>query len=322
MQAEKGSSTVVNKAGKAGVGKAGANATGVNDSKPGGPSVKIPGGSIATGASIDDLAVRLNKVEGVEEDTAAFIANNWRRILGLMGLVLVLVWVSHLYRDAKDRQSGNSSSQFLEVASQFERAVGIATESQPAADPQAADGEGEVVKELTPEQIADAKAKLLGQIPALANADRKGIYGVSAELYRAVFELQNGNFAEARESLARAKVGPIPAMKLSAAKVLPLAETKDITLTMELAQLIRGRIEVGEGDLERGRKSLLELVRAGRYLNLEALLAYARTGSLLPEAAAKDSVSEVTKLAQELLAARPELRESVERTLAEEGIPL
>lgn len=277
---------------------------------------KMPGGggtpSGRQPASINELASRLGAIQGVDEDTANFIAQNWSKLLGSLVIVMLIIVVSHKYRDALEARRGSAAEQFADIRQLYESLVVQRTDGSPEeSSPEAK----EPAKPLSPEAERELEAKFTGKLPALENTDRGNIYGSFAGLYRVAEQLRKKDVAGARESLAKTRVADYTAVK----KVLTISETQATSLPEELGALLAARTELLDGKLDRAGEMFARIVRGARFANLEALIALKRMAELPNSPVRLDSVRD---LSTELLAARPELREVVTKALQEQGLAL
>lgn len=247
------------------------------------------------GSSIDELSARLGEIEGVNEDLATFLAHNWQRFLGALCVVLLAVVLYYQYRGTQAARMGEASSRFEDVTKQLSRVT------EPAAD-------------VKPEEKEKDIATLFEQVRALESAQRGNIYGQLAGLYAAEGYRAKGEFDKAEGELAKydwKQFSDINTAKKS-------SEVTKNSLTAELAAFLFVRIQLvkGEQNLTQARKVLKSIVLGGRFLNLEALIVLFRLSESPEQTAAS------VETARALLAARPELRESVDTQLGGLGINL
>jgi len=252
------------------------------------------------GTPISDLSTRLNALEGVNEDMAAFLAHNWQRFFGALCVVLLGVVLYHQYQGTQAARHSEAAQRFEEAQRQFRRVV--MPESPPEGTDAAKDAEAQ-------------SATLFEQLKLLESSQGENFYGKVAGLYRAQTLIDQGRPDEAESALQDYKWRSFEGIR--AAKTT--ADVKNNPLEDELAALLEARALISKADdTERlkGRALLSGLVLGGRFLNLEALLALYR----ISESA--EQRKEADDRATELLAVRPELREIIQTQLSASGIAL
>lgn len=277
-------------------------------------------GSGVQGASIDDLATRLGAIQGVDEDTANFIAHNWTKLLGGLVIVLLSLAVAHMYRDAKDSRRGAAAQQFSEISQLYESLVLQQNPDSPESEDPSADPK-KLPQGLSADAAKNLESMFVGKLPALENTDRGQIYGSLAGLYRVADDLRKGDAAAARENLAKIHRAELSGLT----HVRPMKEVQNLPLADELAAMLAARVELLDGKTDRAREQFVGIVRGGRFLNLEALIALVRLDAISgkPAATPAGAASLAPRdLALELVAARPELRDVVSRALQDQGIVL
>lgn len=256
------------------------------------------GGDRTSTSDQEQLAEHLRSIEGVDEDIAEVLANNWQRVLGALLLVLIGVWLVHEFREAKATRRAAAAERLSAV----QQAYGSLRE-QPAApdEEEAADAAEQAGSETQPEagKLFEENAELL------VSTNDGTVYGDFALLYQAARLAREGNHQGARTLLEQFDLD------------VTEGSLKDReVLTAEMASLLYARTLVAEGALEKARDYLESLTRERRLVAVEALLLLARLAENDPQ------LARAKELAGKLKTRRPELAEDVDRELAAIGISL
>ncbi len=242
------------------------------------------------GASIDDLSHRLSAIDGVNEDTALFLAHNWKRFLGALGVLILAVVLYYQYKGTQHARLGEAAQRFDEASRGLAKMNGA-----------------------TPEAPVDEKTRgaFFEQLKLLETSNRDSLYGKISGLYAAEAYIIQKEYPAAEAALAKydsASYAAITAPKNS-------AEAEKSPVQAELAALLKARLMIARGDtdLAPARKHLTGVALGGRVMNHEAHLARLR---IITTPAAH---AEAKKTASSLLTARPELREIITSQLSTAG---
>ena len=64
---------------------------------------------------VDALADQLRAIEGVDDNLATFIAENWQRILGGIALGMLAIWLFGQYRQSEAKRAGEAAFHFAKL---------------------------------------------------------------------------------------------------------------------------------------------------------------------------------------------------------------
>lgn len=231
----------------------------------------------------NQLVDQLRSIEGVSDDLATTIANNWQKLLGALAIVLVVVFLYGKYQESQVTRAGDSAALFSEALSSFSIFSNRSTES-----------------------AKDQNWAFKPKLELLVEEGGSASYDELATLYLAQSELQERAFENARKRLEPlAKRAPLDGKRKADAGRFIGESARMLLAKSYLLQ---------EGNREKGRALLKELIEEGSIVNVEALVAFLDTAST-------DSERTEAKLASEHLAKeRPELSSLVERELSSRGI--
>ncbi len=187
---------------------------------------------------------KLARSEGVDKDFAQNLAENWQKILGAMGIVLLSVWVVNEYRAAKEKRIGEASTRFSQIQNTFGESIGGAVEQ---AD-------------------LEKKSKVIkDNIKTLNDTFNGTSYSELTSLYDGLLLKQQGKFSEAEAVLKNLSSMP---------------SVQDFSLNdlnKEVSSLALARNMLAEGRTDEAQKFLEGLVNNSKIVNVEALLILART---------------------------------------------
>ena len=238
---------------------------------------------------VDSLADRLGEVEGISEDTAEFLAENWQRFLGMAMLVIIGLWIFNQFNAAVDKKSGEASAKFSKI-------------------------QAKNISLLETPQEKDAVA-IKDTIDVLAKSYSNSPYATLAPLYNARLLISKGEFDQARKQL----------MAEGAMKFSKTPEIDDEVLRNELASLLYAKSYLIEADrvsagsdslIQTSKKSLTEIAEKAHIVNSEALIALIRLAKGSKE---KD---EVLSLTESVLEDNPAVRPIIEQEYNKLGVRL
>lgn len=230
-----------------------------------------------------DLAERLSEVQGVSEDTAEFIANNWRKLLVLLVVCMLSVVGMRYWRQGQISKKDTVSNYFSTAQDAFSELV------SPSA-----------------EQDKKDKAKVLleEQFKAIKDSGDSSAYAKLEGLYQASVAYKQNDFAKAKSTLEAYQLSPSAANK----------DTSDSdALINEIAALNYARILVQEGGLPAAQSRLSELASRARFVNVEAIVLYARLAE-----SAEDKAT-IVDLAKKVSADHPEFSSVITQELKNLG---
>ena len=238
-------------------------------------------------SNVDDLAARLQGLEGVNEDTAQFIADNWQRLLWALALVLIAVIIFSEFQSASKQKEGEASNRLTAMQQ-------IANLNQGT---------------IYPEE--DAK-KLFEQAKVLEDSFGRSSYAEFANLYEASAHFSQANYDEARKSLQSYSLDTFESIKAPVTFSSPTAKE----LARELAMLLFIRVSLAEGkeSFEKNRDRLTALSYGSKVVTTEALVTLHRLADTDGDKAHAQTVTAA------VLKARPELTGDVEGELSKLGI--
>jgi len=104
-----------------------------------------------------DLADRLKEVEGVSDDAAVFLAENWSRFLGLIVLLILLVFGYNEFKASRQGKLGQASEGFSRIQQALKEIENTS-----------ADNKEQLAQELA--ALVEAKSWLLGNTPDIKMA--------------------------------------------------------------------------------------------------------------------------------------------------------
>jgi len=183
---------------------------------------------------------KLTRSEGVDKDFAQNLADNWQKMLGALGIVLLSVWVVNEYRAAKDKRIGEASTRFSQIQNTFDQSL----------DQTDIEKNSKVIKD---------------NIKTLNDTFNGTSYSELTSLYNALLLKQQGKFSEAEAELKN---------------LSSLPSTQDFSLkdlNKEVSSLALARNLLSEGRNDEAKKFLENLVKNSKIVNVEALLILART---------------------------------------------
>ena len=181
---------------------------------------------------------KLARSEGVDDDFAKYIGENWQRLLMLVGVMMLGVWVFNEYKSAKSKRIGEASSRFSQIQSTF------------GADN--TDKSQKVIKD---------------NIKTLNDTFGGTSYSKLTGLYNGLLLKKEGKYKEAEAELKKISG------QLASGKEFSLDD-----LSKEVASIALSRNLLDEGREDEAKKLLAGLVKSSKVVNVEALLILARIG--------------------------------------------
>lgn len=211
-----------------------------------------------------DLAERLSEVQGVSEDTAEFIANNWRKLLVLLAVCMLGVVGVRYWKLGQISKNDTVSNYFSTAQDAFSELVSTSTEQ---------------------EKKDKARVLLEEQFKAIKDSADSSVYGKLEGLYQARLAYEQNDLPKAKSLLETYQLSPSAVNKE--------ASDSDVLID-EMAALSYARVLLKEGGLAAAQSKLSELASAARFVNVEAIVLYAR---LAESEADKTAVSDLAKKA-------------------------
>lgn len=206
------------------------------------------GKEVPQGTSTEDLAARLSEVEGISEDAATVIAENWKKGVALLILSMFAVVGVKYYKQGLSAKEDKLASYFATAQAAF---IDI-KEGGDAAE--------------------KAKVLMSEQFRAIKDAGINEAYTKLEPIYRAAVGFNEGKYEEAKK-------------ELSAFKLNPQASDAD-ALVNELGVLNHAKVLIAEGNKDQAISELRALSSDARFVNIEALLAHANLAETEEEKAA------------------------------------
>lgn len=183
---------------------------------------------------------KLARTQGVDQDFAGVLVDNWQRVLGGFLAVLLGVWVYGEYKSANESKVGEASKRFAQV-------------------------QETLTKLRTEQENKDQLAKLItDNITALKTTFDGTSYSVLAPLYEATSLYTQGKLAEAEQKYST--LSQVPYEK----------EFGRNDLIKELAGLGLARVQLDQQKDADAFITLEGLIKNSKVVNLEALLVFAR----------------------------------------------
>ena len=268
--------------------------------------------------SVEELAGRLSEVEGINDDTAQFLAENWQRFVGILVLAVLAVWLIGQFRSAVETKAGEASSKFSEIQGKFS-----ALDAKVPAAIEETTSE-ETSSEETTEAIqekASNKTAVVDSAFVLEKNYSSSSYAKFAPLYLAKLKINENKFAEARIELEA-----LGALKALGQAITP-AKLNDTILKSELASLLYGKSFLLEADSEADEAKKAELINQAKthmtklasnasVVQAEAVISILRTAKNNSEK------QNATSLAEAVLERTPDLRDTLSREFSRLGINL
>lgn len=144
------------------------------------PATDIPTDSQPKGLEGEALAARLSEVEGISDDAAELIANNWQRVVTGMLACLLVVWLIGQFRTSLANKNEEASLRFSSIQTRFSSGLDKVLEDE------------------------SAKTAIIDSVSSLQNSHSGSVYAGLADLYLARLRLAEGQFEEARGILSSA----------------------------------------------------------------------------------------------------------------------
>ena len=276
--------------------------------------------------SVEQLAGRLSEVEGISDDTAQFLAENWQRFVALVLIAVLAVWLIGQFRTAVETKAGEASTQFSEIQEKFsalDSDLNISAADSvedSAADSEVGDSEGDAAGQVA-QKLASNETAVVDTAFILEKNYSGSTYAELAALYLSRLKLSEKKYAEAREELE--SLGAVSLLGGSKAK----PGLDEEILQRELASLLYGKSYFLEADdaadptkkselVAQGREHMKQLANSGVVVQAEATISYLRTAG---DNAQKE---ESKSLAEEVLARTPELRQVLTGEFSRMGVAL
>lgn len=239
-------------------------------------------------ADYNQLVEQLRSIEGINEDMATTIAENWQKLLGGLVVVLIAVWLYGKFQESHQAKHGSASAQFTEGLASFR-----------------------VFSNRTEAAASDVQYGFKAKFDALREEFPETVYAKLAAIALAHADLQEGKLEQARQTLAAVR----GELKAPSEGVSSARSTDAEAFVEELGALLDGKAMLAaDATREEGLALLEKLVRGGTFLNVEALAA------LLAVTHEQGDMDSVLSLAADLAAARPELSELVIEELQNRGL--
>ena len=240
-----------------------------------------------------DLADRLKEVEGVSDDAAIFLAENWPRFLGFVALLILAVFGYNQFQSSTEGKRAQASDGFNRIQQSLKE-----IENNP-------EGSEETLQSST-RAFEDSLDVLKSKYPNSA-------YAKFAPLYAA-----KKLMAENKQSEARQLLQNFVGSRFSSNGVSQVSTQTPEDIAIELAGLVEAKSWlVGESpNVEEARKRLEGVAKGSDMVAGEALVALARIAS------SPEEKTNLKTVANQVLDRSPQLREQVQAVFTLEGISL
>lgn len=258
-------------------------------------STKGTTGKEQSGARLAELSDRLAKVEkSYDDDWSSFLEQNWQRILGALGVLLIGVFLFTEFQRTQDVKSGEYSERVFAAADKLRELPPIVPPTQGSSS--------SIDPAVT---AANVKSRAIGvaALRSVSTDAETSPYGRIAQLYLAREALDVRNFDEALKLLAGFDTNLFDGMTVPQ-KVRKVVVNQMVT---ELACLLKARVllESGKQSPAKLREYLKELAYGADLVNAEALVLLIRTAGNDVERKA------TTEVIKKVVEQRPEIAEQV-----------
>ena len=237
---------------------------------------------------------QLSQSEFISEDTAELIAQNWQKVVGFAGIILLSVWVWGQYKQSGDKKQADAAAKFASVQKSYASVLQASAEGdKPAQD------------ELT--KFEDSSKIIKGNYSS-------SIYSDLSDLYLAAKHTLLGEPSQSQESLKPY----LDEHLLAGSAARSSDELSAEQLVKELAALIHIRSQLTEenSDLGEIRKQISALARSSRVVSVEAI------ASLFNISSTEQEREDAKKVAREVISNNPELANLIEAELARNAVKL
>lgn len=261
----------------------------------------------------NELVDQLKLVGGMSDDFAERLARNWKKLLGVAFLLICGVWLGGAMREGHKRKQAKEADQFAS-AQDFFSAAFLSQSSTESSDPSLA-------STTTPfTQDNERKARALRDRLTLIEKSGSGpVYNTLATLYLAVIDLEQGNFKQARQRVQAYDINHYKGLHTLSEK----KEKLSLTFIDELATLIYIRTLIADppggpekANLSEARDRLIGLAYGSPSVCVEAVVTLYRIADT------QDEQKQAVKVARDLVASRPELREILAAEFSNFGVGL
>ena len=244
------------------------------------------------------LAHRLAEEEGISEDLAETLVNNWQRIVGALAVVVLFAWLFREYQAAEDAKRGKASALFARAQASFTELYD-----------QQASSKDEPAKKKTDEELEKSRTILQENLEALKKDGEDTAYRELGILYQAAYALHESKPKDALDLLNSFQVNRFltagPQGKQSATK----------SFVPEYAALLTAKARLASGESAGDVRPLLEgLAKNGTLLNVEAV------GIVLHLASTTEEKEAAIKLANDVKASHSEYIDLINRELNAAGV--
>lgn len=247
----------------------------------------MPSSGRSSNQDINSLVSHLRSIEGVDDDIAQRIAENWQRMLGFMVVILLGVWLVSNYRAQQVSKSEDASNLFVEAQNAYRTAKA---------------GDAEVQGEKSEDGLARVDAKLR----MVSESYPDSVYTDLAPLYRGLADSKAGKGERALTELQ----GFAENFRKSARYFPGSGELSKDRFVNELGAFVFAKTLLATPD--RGDDAVALLKELARN---SALVAPEAAVTLLRIAEGDGQLTEAVAIARELAEARPELAAILAREL-------
>ena len=279
---------------------------------------------------VDALAERIGESEGVSDDIARSIAENWRNVVGVIVVVLLFAWIINGYKTAQRQKLEDSSLQLssaqqlfslLQAESNLESKDTESSELEGGPDnndqlivAQTDDSENSEKLPSLDELIENRQRAFNDTLKTVASASGTAAYSDLAELYLARMELEKSEITVARSRLKKFAIEPL--FKQTSTPVVATKINSEQILNELAAMLFAKSFLIKKEDAAKAREYLLALCKNSQLVTTEVLV------SLLRISPAGEQRAEIISVARKLAETRPKLADKIEQELTIRGIRL
>lgn len=253
---------------------------------------------------VQDLADRLREVDGVSDDVAEKLAQNWQRYLGAIVVVVLIVWAVNGYQKGRQKMLDEAAFGFVQAQNAFS--------ALSSTDTRRADDSGE---EAPGEDTQDGSERAFKDtMGLLASNSGSGVYSQLARVYQAAATAKGGKYDEALSQLQSFPVGQYS----SVAKTLPAQRISQEQFVNEVAALMGLKIQLLQNpdNVQKVWPALVSLARGSQLVCIEAMITAFRVSD------GPEQRGVVISLAQELAETRPAYRDLIQGELRQFGVNL
>lgn len=258
-----------------------------------------------------ELVDRLKEVDGVSDDIADTIAQNWQRVLSGIIIIGLIVWAINGYQKGRQKVLDEAALGFVQAQSAFSTLANTnndvgGSETSPLASDNTTDENAEK-KEKEADANNSSKRAFNDTMSLLASNSSTGTYSRLAIIYQAMGDAKAGEYQKALDKLKSFSTNQY----FSTNTVSPVGEVTNDQFVNEIAALMTLKIALIKDPKQISKiwPQLLSLTRSSQLVSVESLV----TALRLADDSSKSK--EVLKIANELATTRPAFRDLINNEL-------